>query len=156
VYNVPRTPQAPVSPPPSAAPPSYGPPPRRYPGLRFVASTCVVSAWITLVLSVIGGIMMMAGGGLSAAAHAPSLMPSTGGEGGAGGAAPNPGAEMARLVLGGLQFAGGVMTLVTGVGGFLLLLAVGLIIYVILDMEESTRVAAQAMSAIARRMGMSP
>ena len=66
MYNAPHAPQAPPP------PPSYGPPPRRYPGLRYVASTCVVSAWITLVLSVPGGILMMAGGGMSAVAHLPA------------------------------------------------------------------------------------
>ena len=147
MYNAPREPQA------APAPPSYAAPPRRYPGLRFVASTCVVSAWITLALSVPGGILMMFGGGLTAAAQIPAL---TGGAdtGSGPGAAAGHAVSAIAPILASLQFAGGVFTLVTGVGGFLVLLAAGLLIYVILDMEENTRTAAQAMSAIARRMGM--
>lgn len=118
-----------------------------------MASTCVVSAWVTLVLSVPGGILMMAGGGMSAVAHLPSAMPGAGPESGGGAGASNL-VNTVAPILGGIQFAGGIFTLITGVSAFLVLLAIGLLIYVVLDMEENTRVAAQAMSAIARRMGM--
>jgi hypothetical protein len=90
---------------------------------------------------------MMFGGGATVASQIGALTSSQG----SGGSATS--GTIASL-LAGLQFAGGAFTLITGVFGFLVLLAAGMLIYVILDMEENTRTAAQAMSSIARRMGL--
>ena len=92
---------------PNAAPPLQAPsfvpprPARRYPSLRMVASTCVVSAWLTLILSILGGIGMMAGGGMDLGSAAAGLAnPSgAGGVGGVGeGGGGNPAQAMTALV----------------------------------------------------------
>ena len=127
MYNVPQGPHAPPAPPPARAAPS-----KRYPALRFIASTCIFSAWATLVLSVILGILIMVAGGNALGASA-SLVPG--------------GGVAAAAILGLAQIIGGLF-------GFLVLFASGELIYVSLDNEENTRAAAQAMTAIARRMGI--
>lgn len=159
MYNTPRPGPQPPGPPHYAPPPeALLRPPRRYAGLRFVASTCVTSAWLTLALSIIGGVLMIAGGAASATSSAAGMLgPSASGAGaseGGGSAAGNALGALLPLMLHGLQIAGGVFTIATGAITFLVLLALGMLIYVLIDTEENTRTAAAAMTAIARRMGM--
>jgi hypothetical protein len=132
---------------PAAAPPAYTrPAANRYPMLRFVAATCVFSGWATLALSVIVGLMIMA------APTPPLPIP-----GASAGGAPGAGDVIAPLLGGlmaGMKISGGLMTIATGIGACLIQLALGLVVYVFIDIEENTRLGAQAMTAIARRMGM--
>ncbi len=156
---------------PHAAPPA-GPPRaptvsalKRYPGLRMLATTCLISAWLTLAGSLIGGLVLMVGGGSGVAAATANLSSPTGGLAGIdddpGSASRSQQAQAATalqtlltLALPSIRLASGIFTLVTGGTTFLLLLAAGMLVHVILDTEENTRVAAAAMSAVARRMGL--
>jgi hypothetical protein len=54
---------------------------------------------------------------------------------------------------GGFRVVGGILTIGSGVVGFFCLAALGQSIFLLLDMEENTRITAQAMATIARRMG---
>lgn len=129
-------------------------PERRYAGLRLLASTCIGSAWITLILSVIVGLSLLAAptgptpGGLPIPPR-PDLDPNgLGGVGGAGGAS-----ALLPLLAGGLRWVGALTTLGGGVLSFFLLAAIGQGLYVLLDLEENTRITAGALAQIARRMG---
>lgn len=151
----------------SVPPPTYGPPvstagPRKSRrSLRFLASTCIFTAWLTLVLSVLGGgisiFMGLAGLATSSAASSSSnyfpAPPAAGGggimggdgtempalpglgNGGSGGGmamfAPILGRLMAALSLG-----GGLFTLVSGVVTFLLFLGLGQACVALIDVEE--------------------
>jgi hypothetical protein len=143
VQAAPRPPGAPIF------------PERRYNGLRMLASMCVVSAWLTLIVSVLMGLSFLAmptpgaTAGLPIPAR-PDLDP--GGLGGAGIGAGGIGALLPALA-GGLRWIGAVTTIGGGVISFFLLAALGQAIYVLLDMEENTRITAHAMAHIARRMG---
>lgn len=130
-------------------------PERRYSGLRMLASMCVVSAWLTLIVSVLIGLSLLAmptpptAAGLPIPTR-PDLDPN-----GLGGTGLGPGGAGALLpaLAGGLRWIGAVTTIGGGVISFFLLAALGQAIYVLLDMEENTRITAHAMAHIARRMG---
>jgi hypothetical protein len=117
---------------------------------------CVVSAWLTLIVSVLMGLSLLAmptpspTAGLAIPAR-PDLDPNGLG-GGAGLGAGGIGALLPALA-GGLRWIGAVTTIGGGVISFFLLAALGQAIYVLLDMEENTRITAHAMAQIARRMG---
>jgi hypothetical protein len=130
--------------------------------LKFLASTCVFSAWITLALSVLGaGLSFMgaatAAATLGAASHSQQYFPTTsspspldrlnpgGGlldpEGGSGGMSAPSGpftgmTELFKTAIPAAAVAGGVFTLVTGVVSFLLFLGLGQAFYVLIDLEE--------------------
>ena len=63
-------------------------------------------------------------------------------------------AALGPLMLSGFKVTAAVFTIGTGGITFLVLLALGMLIHVLVDTEENTRAAAAAMTAIARRMGM--
>jgi hypothetical protein len=132
-------------------------PVRRYPALRFLASGYIWSAWVTLIISIaVGGGLMLGAGFSAATTTAGNTYPggtSAGTSGGEGG--PAAMGALLQLIVPGLKFATGVFTIATGLVTFLLLLAIGEIIFVLLDTEENTRAGAQAMTAVARRMGLS-
>jgi hypothetical protein len=133
-------------------------PERRYTGLRMLASMCVVSAWLTLIVSVVMGLSFLAMPTPGAPPglpipQSPNLDPGgLGGLGGMGSGAGGVGALLPALA-GGLRWIGALTTLGGGVISFFLLAALGQAIYVLLDMEENTRITAHAMAHIARRMG---
>jgi hypothetical protein len=150
--------------------------------LRFVAASCVFSAWATLIFS-----LLFAGGsflaGLSAAANAgkaaaatgnyfPTPTPSPGGIGmpGAGGdelgiggssgsplggLMPGPGAAMGMLtgMIAPLCFASGTFTLVTGIVGFILFLGMAQACYALLDLEEQSFEMSLTLQTIVARLG---
>jgi hypothetical protein len=132
-------------------------PERRYAGLRLLASTCIGSAWITLILSVIVGLSLLAApavpvpGGLPIPTR-PELDPN--GLGGLGGGLGGAGAAGALLPLlaSGLRWVGALTMLGGGVLSFFILAAIGQGLYVLLDLEENTRITAGALAQIARRM----
>lgn len=132
-------------------------PERRYGGLRLLASACIGSAWITLILSVIVGLSLLAApapamGGLQMPAR-PDLDPGgLGGIGGGMGGGSGAGALL-PLLAGGLRWVGALSMLGGGVFSFFLLAALGQGLYLLLDMEENTRITAGALAQIARRMG---
>jgi hypothetical protein len=138
----------------SPMPPGY--PERRYGGMRTLASMCIVSAWLSLIFSVIGGLSFLAvpvpSPGI-ALPQRPDLDPGgLGGLGGGVGPAGGIGALLPMLA-GGLRWVGALGTIGGGVLSFFFLAALGQGLYVLLDMEENTRITAQAMAQIARRMG---
>jgi len=143
VQAAPRPPGAPM------------PPDRRYSGLRMLASMCVVSAWLTLIVSILMGLSLLA---MPTPGAVPGLPIPTrpdldpGGLGSTGVGAGGLGALLPALA-GGLRWIGAVTSIGGGVISFFLLAALGQAIYVLLDMEENTRITAYAMSQIARRMG---
>jgi hypothetical protein len=133
---------------------------RRHGSLRMLASSCIVTAWLSLVLSILFGISLLA-------APTPSLPTSLPGyaqrspynqglgDDGLGGLGTGPvgGIGMLLPFASGFKVAGGIATIATGVLTFFFLAALGQAVYVLLDMEENTRITAQAMTHIARRMG---
>ncbi len=137
-------------PPRPVAPPSI--PARNYGSLRMLASGCVLSAWITLVLSVLFGLVMLVAPSPSAM---PSLPTSVPGEGGEIGMPAGPGAgqlgPLLTVLMPGLKMVGAVTTIGGGILGFFFLAAMGQGLYLLLDMEENTRLTAQALVQIARR-----
>jgi hypothetical protein len=142
-----QQPPRPVSPLPRPAPP------RSYNGLRMLASACIISAWLTLVLSVLFGLGMLAVPSSPAMPGIPSSIPGAGDLG----ASPNPGAgQLAPLInvlMPGLKMLGVVSTIGGGILSFFFLAALGQGLYLLLDMEENTRITAQALAQIARRQG---
>lgn len=168
----------------SQPPPSYGPSvgggslrkSRR--SLRFLASTCVFTGWLTLVLSLLGGgiSLLMGIGGLATSAAVPNTanyfpapgggmsgggdgtemptLPGMGGGGGLGGAAgmgvlmPQLGKVIAAMTIGGALF-----TLVSGVVTFLLFLGLGQACYALLDMEEQQHAISDTLGIILARLG---
>jgi hypothetical protein len=117
---------------------------------------CVVSAWLTLIVSVLMGLGLLAmptpsaTAGLAIPAR-PDLDPN--GLGGGTGLGPGGIGALLPALAGGLRWIGAVTTIGGGVISFFLLAALGQAIYVLLDMEENTRITAHAMAQIARRMG---
>jgi hypothetical protein len=122
-----------------------------------IASSCIVSAWLSLVLSILFGLSLMATpaptlptslpGYIQRGPYGPGLGDDPLGGSGAG-------ALGALLPLAaGFRVAGGVLTIAGGILSFFCLAALGQGIYVLLDMEENTRITAQALATIARRMG---
>jgi hypothetical protein len=131
------------------APPSL--PPRSYGSVRMLASGSIISAWLTLVLSILFGLGMLA-------APSPSAIPglAPGYPGGDLGVSPGPASQLGPLltfIMPGLKMAGAVTTIAGGILSFFFLAALGQGIYLLLDMEENTRLTAQALVQIARRQG---
>jgi hypothetical protein len=149
--------------------------------LRFLAGTCVFSAWLTLVLS-LGGALFgfisatgMAATASRAAQAAPTYLPNTpspdnpfgsagGGLGLPGGGMGLPGGGMGAPGLpdmGGvlmpfliaLSYAGAVFTLVSGIVTFLLFLGLGQACYVLLDLEEQTFRLSETLGLVVARLG---
>ncbi len=140
--------------PPRPAPPLPSPiSPRSYSGVRLLASGCIISAWLTLVLSVLFGLGMLVA---PAAPSIPGVPPTYPGAGDLG-LAPNPGAgqlgPLLTVLMPSLKWFGAVTTIGGGILSFFFLLAMGHGLYLLLDMEENTRITAQALSQIARRQG---
>jgi hypothetical protein len=131
-------------------------PPRSYGSLRTLAGACVVSAWLTLILSVLIGLGMLV---------APTSPPGMSGlppnfsapGGGELGLPQNPGGGQLGPLLGvlapGLKMFGVVSTIGGGILSFFFLAALGHGLHLMLDMEENTRITAQALAQIARRQG---
>jgi hypothetical protein len=142
-YNAPQSP-----------PPRPLVPPRHYGSLRMLASACVISAWLSLVLSVLFGLGMLVAPSPSAI---PGVPPSYSGGGGDLGLSPGGGASQLGPLLAllgpGLKMLGVVTTIGGGILSFFFLAALGQGLYLLLDMEENTRITAQALSQIARRQG---
>lgn len=168
------------------APPAYAPPaaaayagmPRKRRGaLRFVAGSCVFSAWFTLVVCLLlAGFSFLSGmgaagaaassisGGSSSSSGSP-LGGMLGGQGAGsgieglglpgGGTTPNP-ADALMPLLGGfiapLFFASGVFSVVTGVVSCLLFLGLGQACCALLDMEEQACQNGQALNQILMRL----
>lgn len=132
---------------------------RRHGSLRMLASSCVVTAWLTLIGSILFGISLMAAPtpsfptGISGYAQRSPYNQGLGDDGLGLGTSPAPGIGMLLPFAAGFKVAGGIITVATGVLSFFFLAAIGQAIYVLLDMEENTRITAQAMAHIARRMG---
>jgi hypothetical protein len=148
--------------------------------LRFLAGTCVFSAWLTLVLS-LGGALFgfisatgMAATASRAAQAAPTYLPNTpspdnpfgsaGGLGLPGGGMGLPGGGMGAPGLGdiggvlmpfliALSYAGAVFTLVSGIVTFLLFLGLGQACYVLLDLEEQTFRLSETLGLVVARLG---
>jgi hypothetical protein len=149
--------------------------------LRFVAASCVFSAWATLLFS-----LLFAGGsfvaGLGAAANAskaaaasnyfPTPAPtapggmgaddlgiggSSGGAiaGGIGDLIPGPGATMSMItgMIAPICFASGAFTLLTGIVGFILFLGMAQACYALLDLEEQSYEMSLTLQTIVARLG---
>jgi hypothetical protein len=126
-----------------------------------IASGSVFSAWLTLVLSVLFGFGMLAVPTPSPATLTP--VPGYGQRLPDGSDLENPlGGNPAGALGGlggllsfasGLRVAGGILTIAGGIVTFFALIALGYGLHLLLDMEENTRLTAQAMAHIARRMG---
>jgi hypothetical protein len=117
-----------------------------------LASGCIVSAWLTLIVSVLFGLGMLAAPSPSAMPGLPPAYPG----GGDLGVGPSPASQLGPLLtflLPSLKMVGAVTTIGGGILSFFLLLAMGQGIYLLLDMEENTRLTAQALVQIARRQG---
>ena len=146
-----QPPPRPAAPPPRpAAVPAL--PARSYGSLRMLASGCIISAWLTLVLSVLFGLGMLVA---PAAPAMPGLPPGYSG-GGDLGVGSSPGSQLGPLLtmlMPGLKMVGAVTTIGGGILSFFFLAALGQGIYLLLDMEENTRLTAQALVQIARRQG---
>jgi hypothetical protein len=138
---------------PRPQPPAQPPlPPRSYGSLRTLAGACIFSAWLTLILSVLFGLAMLVAPSPGALSGLPSsVQPGMGGE---LGMPANPGAGQIGPLLGllpGLKLLGVVTTIGGGVLSFFFLAAMGHGLHLLLDMEENTRMTAQALYHIARR-----
>lgn len=165
MYGPPRSTPSPGAPggPVRLPPGTVARPPRpKYPGVRFLASSCIVSAWLTLILSLVGGVVMIASSvspDLTPAPQRLSPSPISGLDDAGTSAEPRSSQSEAMLalmnvLLPSIKVGSGILTIATGVVTFFLLLALGMLMYVLLDMEQNTRSAAAAMSAIAQRMGL--
>jgi hypothetical protein len=134
--------------PPRPTPPSV--PARSYGPLRTLAGACIFSAWLTLVLSVLFGLAMLVAPTPPTLPTAPPGLP--GGDGGDLGLPTSPG--LGQLgPLPGLKMIGVVTSIGGGVMSFFFLAGLGYGIHLMLDMEENTRITAQALAQIARRQG---
>lgn len=175
---------APPQPPPAGY--GYAPPPpppnairtpKKRGALRFVAASCVLSAWLTLVVALLfAGLSLVAGLGMSAslAASRATHMPRPQGLPDLGGADSNlggglfpqePGGALGQPVAGlgglpdvrpyvqGLCYASAAFNLVTGVVGFFLFLGLGQACYALLELEEESRRTTQWLEVIATRLG---
>jgi hypothetical protein len=132
---------------------------RRHGSLRMLASSCIVTAWLSLVLSILFGLSLLAAPSPSLPTSLPGFNqrspynPGLGDDGLGLGTGPAAGIGALLPFASGFRVAGGIATIATGVLTFFFLAALGQAVYVLLDMEENTRITAQAMSHIARRMG---
>jgi hypothetical protein len=130
-------------------------PARSYGSLRMLAGACVFSAWLTLILSVLIGLAMLVAPSPSAMPGMPSGLPGAGG--GDLGLPQSPGAGQLGPLLGmlapSLKMFGAVTTIGGGILSFFFLVAMGYGLHLLLDMEENTRLTAQALVQIARRQG---
>ena len=128
-------------------------PPRSYSGVRLLAGGCIVSAWLTLILSVLFGLGMLAMPSQLAIPGVPQVYPGAGDLG----VPPSPGAgqlgPLISVLMPGLKMFVVVSTIGGGILSFFFLLAMGHGLYLLLDMEENTRITAQALSHLARRQG---
>jgi hypothetical protein len=159
--------------------------------LRFVATSCVFSAWLTLIFSLLfaGGSFLAGAAATAALSKAPAAssspyslpsipVPSPGARGAAsglegeelsalpsspfggsplGGDSPlggigNP-LDMIKGMIPGISFASGVITLVSGVVGFILFLGLAQACYALLDLEEQSFQMAQTLQMIVARLG---
>lgn len=141
-------------PPPRPAAPLPPPvPPRSYTSLRMLASGCIISAWLTLVLSILFGLAMLAAPSHPGLPGIPQNYPGAGDLG----LAPNPSngqlGALLTVLMPGLKMFGVVSTIGGGILSFFFLAATGQALYLLLDMEENTRITAQALAQIARRQG---
>jgi hypothetical protein len=134
-------------------------PERRHGSLRMLASSCIVTAWLSLVFSVLFGLSLLATPAPSLPTSLPGYNqrspynPGMGDDGLGLGMGPAAGIGALLPFASGFRVAGGIATIATGVLTFFFLAALGQAVYVLLDMEENTRLTAQAMAQIARRMG---
>src|SRR5947209_5442966 len=129
-------------------------PERRYGSLRTIASSCVFSAWLSLVLSLLFGFGMLA----VPTPTLPTPVPGYGQRLPDGGDLENPlsgspGGGLGGLggllsLTSGLRVTGGILTIGGGVMGFFCLIALGYGLHLLLDMEENTRITAQALAQI--------
>jgi hypothetical protein len=150
--------------------------------MRFVAGSCVFSAWLTLIVSLVFGIgsVAMGAGALATAKRASAssnYFPTTPNSGGGGGILPGFGDEpgggsaeggggmafspmrsmmpmfdMVKSTLPVVCFASGAFSIVTGVVGFILLLGIAQLCYCILDIEEQSYQTAVTLSTLLARM----
>lgn len=156
--------QPPYQPPPQTPLPPPARPRKSRSSLRFLAGTCVFSAWVTLVFSIVFAVMTFMAGASAAAMlgtasrsqqyfpttpsmpSMPSPMDPSGGllgPEGMSGSLMNPAqgpltgmTQLIQKAIPAMSFAGGVFTLVTGIVSFLLFLGLGQACYVLLDLEE--------------------
>ena len=145
-----QQPPRPAVPPPRPVAPAL--PVRSYGTVRMLASGCIISAWLTLVLSVLFGLGMLVA---PASPAMPGLPPGYSG-GGDLGMGPSPTSQLGPLLtflMPTLKVAGAVTTIGGGILSFFFLAGLGQGIYLLLDMEENTRLTAQALVQIARRQG---
>lgn len=166
-----------VPPAPAGPPPALGPRPlkrKNRNALRFLAGSCVFSAWISLVLSLFTAFgLVMTGMGFAATSAAPgstlSSTPLGGGSSplgsGAGGEESGipklPGADLGGALTGGilarvvppLCYGSAVFTLFTGVVTFLLFLGMGQGCYLLVDLEEQSFQMSEALGIIVARLG---
>lgn len=147
--------------------------------LRFLASSCIFSGWLTLVVSilfaagsVVAGVAAQKAAETAATstqyfpqAPAPAQpqgdldgigIPGMGGDSGIlGGAAPRPGFDfmsMFRSFLTPLYFISAGFTLLTGIVSCLLFLGLGQACYVLLDLEDQTHQITQTLQLISSRL----
>jgi hypothetical protein len=134
-------------------------PERRHGSLRLLASSCIVSAWLSLLLSLLLGLSLLATRAPALPTNLPGYAqrspynPGLGGDDLGLGTGPIGGVGALLPFASGFRVAGAIATIAGGVLTFFFLAALGQAIYVLLDMEENTRITAQAMAQIARRMG---
>jgi len=164
-------PPQPMAPPPMHQPPLALPHvPKRFTTLRVVGVICIGSAWITLIGSIAFGLLVML-------APTPTLPPisapaaSPGPTGGYGGLFEDEGIDYPVTdPLGGLGGSGtaglyrsmirvarattGLLLMASGLLGFILLMAVGQAILVLLEVEQTTRAQGMVIAAMQRRMGI--
>lgn len=170
---------APLAPPPV---PLAAPRKKKRGALRFVASSCVFSAWLTLIFSLLfaGGSFLAGAAAMSTAAKAaassnyfptpPSAtgtVPGLEGDELGGIKSPFGGSPLGGSPLGGLgnpldmlksliapmSFISGTFTLVSGVVGFILFLGLAQACYALLDLEEQSFQMAQTLQIIVTRLG---
>ena len=151
--------------------------------LRFFAGSCVGTAWLTLIVSLLLGVgsMVLGGsawsGGASRAStnYFPTPSPAAGelggqpglgadgagglggmgagGAGGVGGMQDALGALNLPGILGALAFWSGVLTALTGVVFFVFFLGVGRLAYAYLELEEQSFQANQTIQLLLARLG---
>jgi hypothetical protein len=151
--------------------------------LRFLASTCVFTGWITLVLSLLGGgislimgLSMLAGGAAAGstnyfpppAASSPSAggfqgggdsdgmpsMPTLPGMPGAGGAGLGDLLPGIGKMMAAATIGGAIFTLVSGIVTFVLFLGLGQACYALIDMEEQQFRISDTLAIVLARLNM--
>jgi hypothetical protein len=118
-----------------------------------LASACIISAWLSLILSVLFGLGMLVAPSPSGMPGLPPSYPGGGDLGLPSGGGASQLGPLLTLLGPSLKMFGAVTTIGGGVLSFFLLAALGQGLYLLLDMEENTRITAQALSQIARRQG---